>query len=81
MEFISEGDDGTELTNRLVSWIASALEQLNAAYQAGRCSLHVKMENQVKVGAQDFLADSQLGANIELLRPVMNLQASWRKCV
>ena len=55
MTYLADGDDGKELTDRLLSWLSSALEQLNAAFQAGRCSLRVKMENQVKVGAMDYL--------------------------
>ena len=51
MAYLSEGEEGKELTDRLLTWLSSALEQLNAAYQAGRCSLRVKLENQVKVGA------------------------------
>ena len=45
MDFLSAGEEGKELTDRIVTWIASALEQLNAAFQAGRCSLRVRMEN------------------------------------
>ena len=54
MEYLAEGDD---LADKLLSWFSQALEQLNAAYQAGRCSLRVKVENQVKTGAQDHLSD------------------------
>ena len=30
------------------------------------------------MGAQDHLGESQLGANVNLLRPVLNQRASWR---
>ena len=41
MAYLSKGEEGRELTERLLTWISSALEQLNATYQAGRCSLRV----------------------------------------
>ena len=73
MAFLTEGEEGKELTDRLLTWLSSALEQLNAAYQAGRCSLRVKLENQVKVGAVDYLGgDSTKASGVNLLRPVVS---------
>lgn len=32
VKYLVDGEEGKELTDRLISWIASALEQANAAY-------------------------------------------------
>ena len=78
MAYLVDGEEGKELTDRLLSWLSSALEQLNAAYQAGRCSLRVKMENQVKVGALDYIGGEAKASGVNLLRPVVNQMSTWR---
>ena len=78
VKYLIEGDEGKELSDRLIAWIASTLEQLSAAYQAGRCSIRRRFENQVKVGAEDYLGEGQVAAGVNLLRPVVNQQATWR---
>ena len=71
-------DDDKELSDKLISWMASAFEQLNAAYQANRCSLRTKYEGNMRVGAVDHFTENQLGDGVNLLRPVTTSQTTWR---
>ena len=51
---------------------------MNASYQANRCSLRIKTENNMRIGAVDHLSDGSQDDGVILLKPISSSQSQWR---